>query len=375
MEWRCIYSVIDSEAFQKSKGGNKLQLLCSTKAKISQAYCVLRTNSKPWAAGTHGITTKYWSKGTKRPGIRMSDFMKPILKYSQTQTVHIVHAGMFSVKNQPFIIPSLSLPLKPTKITAVLFFMRFSPVLYLCLHLKYTILCWYLGQPHWEGESHYCLSLFLKWMNLYSQLYSFGFKGWYFHDKLLPPTCQSTVSLSSQPAQRQGDDIPQDIWEPRVLPHHHHHHCCCCLWMEMKQGRVFIIYWFYPKGYTMHHQICFAGWETSKLRKLQNLQNWKKVFPFLCLSSGWSLKQANTSSVSKPRTGAVEVCLSHLCYSSVMKQHQLGGTLLPYTTKTVNTEGIKWKRNSGAHKSRVTELLNDLKPQHELTLAKCLSLT
>lgn len=153
-------------------------------------------------------------------------------RYRQTQTVHIFHGGMFSVRNQPFFTPSLSLPLKPIKITAVLFFMKFSAVLYLCLHLKYTILCWYLGQPHWEGESHYCLPLFLKWMNLYSQL-RFGFKGWYFHDEPPPPACQSTTSLSSQPAQRQGDDIPQDIWELRVLPRHHH--CCCCFWIAMEQ--------------------------------------------------------------------------------------------------------------------------------------------
>lgn len=69
-------------------------------------------------------------------------------RYRQTQTVHIFHGGMFSGRNQPFFTPSLSLPLKPIKITAVLFFMKFSAVLYLCLHLKYTILCWYLGQPH-----------------------------------------------------------------------------------------------------------------------------------------------------------------------------------------------------------------------------------
>lgn len=165
---------------------------------------------------------------------------------------------MFSVKNQPFFTPSLSLPLKPTKITAVLFFMKFSPMLYLCLHLKYTILCWYLGQAHWEGESHYCLSLFLKWMNLYSQL-RFGFKGWYFHDKPLPPACQSTVSLSSQPAQRhppaylraQGAASSSSLL--LLLPLN-----------RDGAGRVFIIYWFYPKGCTMNHKICSAGWETSK---------------------------------------------------------------------------------------------------------------
>lgn len=67
--------------------------------------------------------------------------------------------------------------------------------------------------------------------------------------------------------------------------------------------------------------------------------------------------------------------VSDLCYSSVTKEHQLGETLLPHTTNTVNTQGIKWKRNFGAHQSRVTELLYDLKPQHELTLAKCLGLT
>lgn len=180
---------------------------------------------------------------------------------------------MFSVKNQPFFTPSLSLPLKPTKITAVLFFMKFSPMLYLCLHLKYTILCWYLGQPHWEGESHYCLSLFLKWMNLYSQL-RFGFKGWYFHDKPLPPACQSTVSLSSQPAWRQGDDIPQDIWEPRVLPHHHH--CCCCLWIEMEQGEYLSFIGFTQRE-TLHTiRSALQAEKQANTTKLQNLQNFKK---------------------------------------------------------------------------------------------------
>lgn len=205
---------------------------------------------------------------------------KGYFKYRQTQTAHISYAGMFFMKNQPFFTPSLSLPLKPTKITGVLFFMKFSPMLYFCLHLKYTILCWYLGQPHWEGESHYRLSLFLKWMNLYSQLYRFGFKGWYFHDKLLPPTCQSTMSLSSQPAQRQGDDIPQDIWEPRVLPHHHH--CCCCLWIEIEQEEYLSF-----TGFTQRDTLCTIR-SALQAEKQANTTNWesckiyrtpKKSFP------------------------------------------------------------------------------------------------
>lgn len=254
--------------------------MCIIKAKISQVYCVLRTNSKPWAPGTHGITTKYWSKRTKRPGIRMSDFVKAILSTGRHRLLTFLMQGCFSWKISLFFTPSLSLPLKPTKITGVLFFMKFSPMLYFCLHLKYTILCWYLGQPHWEGESHYCLSLFLKWMNLYSQLYRFGFKGWYFHDKLLPPTCQSTMSLSSQPAQRQGDDIPQDIWEPRVLPHHHH--CCCCLWIEIEQEEYLSF-----TGFTQRDTLCTIR-SALQAEKQANTTNWesckiyrtpKKSFP------------------------------------------------------------------------------------------------
>lgn len=52
--------------------------------------------------------------------------------------------------------------------------------------------------------------------------------------------------------------------------------------------RLFIIYWFYTKGYTTHHQIRFAGWETSKhhWESCKTYRTQKKVFPFLCLSSG-----------------------------------------------------------------------------------------
>lgn len=294
---------------------------------------------------------------------------KAYFKFRQTQTIHIVHAGMFSVKNQPFSTPSLSLPLKPIRITTVLFFMKFSAVLYLCLHLKHTILCWYVGQPHWAGESHYCLSLFLKWINLYSQL-GFGYRGWYFHDKPPPPTCQNRMRLSSQPAQRQGDDggndIPQDILEPRVL-----------LPLNREGAMEYLSFIGSTQKHTLHTIISAlqaekrantTNWESCKTYRTQ-----KKVFPFLCLSSGWRLKQGNTSSVSKPRNVAVSLPLILLLFSH--EGTPIRRNILPHTTKTANIEGIKWKRNLGAHKSRVTELLYDLKPQHELTLVRCLSLT
>lgn len=165
MEWRCICLVIDSEAFQKSKGGNKLELLCSIRVKTSQALCAenqQQTMSSTYARNKYKVL-KQEDQEAWHQDVRLYE---AYFKYRQTQTVHIFHAGMFSIRNQPFFTPSLSLLLKPIKITAVLFFIKFSAALYLGLHLKYTILCWYLGQPHWEGESHYCLLLFLKWMNL-----------------------------------------------------------------------------------------------------------------------------------------------------------------------------------------------------------------
>lgn len=238
--------------------------------------------------------------------------------------------------------------------------MKFFAVLYLCLHLKYTILCWYLGQPHWEGESHYCLWWFLKWTTLYSQL-RMGFMGWYFHDKWPPCVCQSSRSLSRQAAQRQGVTSPRISESPG--------HCLAIITaaaaFEQRQSSESIYHLLIsPKGrhYTPKDLLCRLGNKQTPLTEKAA----KKVFPFLCLSSGWSLKQANTSSVSKPEM-VLSVCPSDLCYSSVMKEHQLGGPLLPHTTKTVTTEGITWKRNLGAHKSRVTELLYAyVCSQHEL---------
>lgn len=245
---------------------------------------------------------------------------KAYFKFRQTQTIHIVHAGMFSVKNQPFSTPSLSLPLKPIRITTVLFFMKFSAVLYLCLHLKHTILCWYVGQPHWAGESHYCLSLFLKWINLYSQL-GFGYRGWYFHDKPPPPTCQNRMRLSSQPAQRQGDDggndIPQDILEPRVL-----------LPLNREGAMEYLSFIGSTQKHTLHTIISAlqaekrantTNWESCKTYRTQ-----KKSFPSSASALGedWS---KGTPVLSQNQEMLPSVCLWS-CYSSVMKEHQLGGT-------------------------------------------------
>lgn len=131
IEWRCICLVIDSEAFQKSKGGNKLELLCSIRVKTRQAYCVLRTNSKPWASGTHGITTKYWSKRTKRPGIRMSDFMKPILGTGRHRLFTFFMEGCFQGEISLFSPPPCLYPSNLSR--SLLFYFSWSFLLcYTC---------------------------------------------------------------------------------------------------------------------------------------------------------------------------------------------------------------------------------------------------
>lgn len=199
-----------------------------------QAKCTMcwGQTHKPQAPATHETTTKYWSKWIERLGIGISDFIKPILSTERHSGFTFSCRAVCNEKSAFFQTPLSGHP-KPTKITDD-FHCLWHFLLHLsdcCRHLKCTILCWYLGHPHWEGKSHYCLSLYLKWMNLYSQL-RFGFKCCYYHDG--PPLCayKYTASLSSQQAQRQGNDIPQDICEPRALPLQHC--CCCCLWMQME---------------------------------------------------------------------------------------------------------------------------------------------
>lgn len=128
-----------------------------------------------------------------------------------------------------------------------------------------------------------------------------------------------------------------------------------------------------PEGihYAPPDPICFADWETSKyhwLAKLQNLQESRKSVscqPLLQL--GVKLNASKHQFHLKIKKLCSQSHLFDLCYSSVTKDHLLAGLLLSYTIQAVSTEAIKKEMNTRVQNSRVTEMLDDLKPQHELT--------
>lgn len=135
-----------------------------------------------------------------------------------------------------------------------------------------------------------------------------------------------------------------------------------------------------PKG--IHHASSDPIWFASEKQgtttngeSCKIYRSQENVFPFLCLSLGWSPKQANTSYIAKTRNCALRVYLYDLCCSSVAKKCLLARALLPHTIQVVNTEVIKQRINLGVQNSGVTELLYDLKTRHELPQPKCLNLT
>lgn len=260
MEWRCICLVIDSEAFQKSKGGNKLELLCSIRVKTRQAYCVLRTNSKPWASGTHGITTKYWSKRTKRPGIRMSDFMKPILGTGRHRLFTFFMEGCFQWEISLFPPLLVSTPQTYQDHCCSIFHEVFCcAILVLAPEIHNPLL---VSGSATLRRGIPLLSPVVFEMNEFVQ----SAQVWI--QRLIFPWRAATTRVPKHNEPFIPASTEAGGWHPPgYLRAEGAASSSSLLLLPLNSDgavRVLIIYWFYPKGYTTYHQLCFAGWETSK---------------------------------------------------------------------------------------------------------------
>lgn len=255
------------EAFQKSKGGNKL---CSIRGKTSQAYCAenkQQTMSPKYTWNNYEVL----KQKDQEPGNRMSDFMKPILSTERHRLFTFFMQGCFQWKIRLFSSPPRLYPSNLSR--SPLFYFSWSFL------LCYTCACTWNTQSsagiwvsHTEKGNPIIVSrcVWNEWICTVSS----GL------DSKADISMTSTQSLSSQPAQRQGDDIPQDIWEPRALPRHHH--CSCCLWTEMEQ-REYLSFTGFTQRDTLHtirsalqaeKQANNTNWESCKTYRTQ-----KKSFP------------------------------------------------------------------------------------------------
>lgn len=216
-------------------------------------------NSKPWAPGTHGITTKYWSKRTKRPGIRMSDFIKPILNSGRHRLFTLFMQGCFQWKISLFPPPPC---LCPSNLSG-------SPLSY----FSWSFLLCYTCACTWNTQSSagiiLCgsatlsrgiplLSLVVFEMNKFVQ----SARVWI--QRLIFPWQAATTHVPKQDETFISASTEAGRWRGEWHPPGYSRTQGAAAFEQRGSNGVFIIYWLYTKAHTTHHHICFAGSETSK---------------------------------------------------------------------------------------------------------------
>lgn len=289
-------------SFPNIKGWQQIEAPCSITVTTGQAYCALRANTQTMSPRCTWDNYEVLKQEDREAWHQDLRFQEACFKYRMTQTVHIFHAEMFSVKNQPFFKPPrLHTPNLSRSLS--LFFRKFCAAFYwlvLASEIHNTLLV--SGSPT-PRRGIPLLSLLLVEMNEFVQ----SAQVWI--QTLILPWQAATTRTQKHYKPFIPANTEAGRWHPPGYLGAQGAASSSLLLLPLNINgavRIFIIYWF-----TQRDTLCTIG-ETEKQANTTNRESCKTyrsqetVFPFLCFSFGWSPKQANTRSFSKPRNRALK---------------------------------------------------------------------